>query len=119
MPYDAGAAGAESNKSKSAARGPLRPQRLASARSRLIASALSRLMQAGDMALLATLFVFKGMPLSGVSLLLAAASTFVVVALVSFEAYQFAARERLHKHLYRVIGAVGGSAFMMLAVASL
>lgn len=118
MPYDAGAAGA-GDRSKSAQRGPLRPQTLASARSRLSGGAITRLMQAGDVAILSALFALKALPVGGATLLLAVASMFAAATLVSFEAYQLNAREPLHKHLYRVIGAVGGSSFLLLAFASM
>ena len=54
----------------------------------------------------------------GSTFLLAAASVLVAATLVSFDAYQLGPRERLHKHLYRVIGAVGGSGLMMLTIAT-
>jgi Undecaprenyl-phosphate glucose phosphotransferase len=119
MPYDAGATSAGSDRSKAAQRGPLRPQRLASARSRLSGGAITRLMQAGDVAILWALFSIKAFPADGATLLLGIASALAAATLVSFEAYQLNARERLHKHLYRVIGAVGGSSFLLLAFASL
>ncbi|MGZ6019799.1 MAG: hypothetical protein ACXWKO_14115, partial [Phenylobacterium sp.] len=79
MPYDAGAEGAERGKSNGERRGPLRPSRLASARSRLGGGSLTRLVQATDLALLAGLFVVKchGDALSGSNPLLLAASVLV------------------------------------------
>ncbi|MGZ6016357.1 MAG: nucleoside-diphosphate sugar epimerase/dehydratase, partial [Phenylobacterium sp.] len=120
MPYDAGAEGAERGKSNGERRGPLRPSRLASARSRLGGGSLTRLVQATDLALLAGLFVVKchGDALSGSNPLLLAASVLVAATLVSLEAYQLTARERTYAHLYKVIGAVGGSGLMMLAYAT-
>jgi Undecaprenyl-phosphate glucose phosphotransferase len=116
MPYDTLEAVSASDR-----RGPLRPERLATARSRLGGDGLSRLVQAADLALLAALFLEKW--LGGVkdasTLLLLAASLLTAVALIAFEAYQLSARERLHTHLYRVIGAVGAAGLMMLAAASL
>ena len=102
-------------------RGPLRPERLASARARLGGEALTRLVQWTDLALIAGLFAQKWLhgALGGSALLLAAASGLTAATLVGFDAYQLGARERLHAHLYRVIGAVGGAGLMMLAVASL
>jgi Undecaprenyl-phosphate glucose phosphotransferase len=117
MPYDAGASGA-GDRSKSAQRGPLRPQRLASARSRLSGGAITRLMQAADVAILSALFAIRALPVGSATLLLALASMFAAATLVSFDAYQLSARERLHKHLYRVVGAVGASSFLLLAFAS-
>src|SRR5579859_1022007 len=120
MPYDAAAEGAEHGKSDADRRGPLRPSRLASARSRLGGGSLTRLVQASDLALLAALFAVKchGDALSGSNPLLLAASVLVAATLVSLEAYQLTARERTYAHLYKVVGAVGGSGFMMLAFAS-
>jgi Undecaprenyl-phosphate glucose phosphotransferase len=121
MPYDASAEGADSTKSGSDRRGPLRPTRLASARSRLAGGSLIRLIQASDLLLLAGLFRFKchGDALSGANPLLIVASVIVAATLLCLEAYQLNARERLLQHLYKVLGAVGGSGLMMLAVASL
>jgi Undecaprenyl-phosphate glucose phosphotransferase len=120
MPYDAGAEGAERGRSGGDRRGPLRPSRLASARSRLGGGSLTRLVQASDLVLLAGLFFVKchGDALTGSNLLLLAASVLVAATLVSLEAYQLTARERTYTHLYKVIGAIGGSGFMMLAFAS-
>ncbi|MDB5434053.1 MAG: hypothetical protein JWR47_310 [Phenylobacterium sp.] len=121
MPYDAGAAGAESEKSGADRRGPLRPSRLASARSRLSGGALARSVQISDLALLAGIFFVKsfGGALGSSTALVLAASALVAGTLVSFEAYQLSARERLYHHIYKVIGAVGGSGLMMLTFASL
>ncbi|MBS0333969.1 MAG: exopolysaccharide biosynthesis polyprenyl glycosylphosphotransferase [Proteobacteria bacterium] len=120
MPYDTGAPGADSEKSAKNRRGPLRPAKLASARARIGGAALTRLAQGGDLLLLAALFrlTCDGDPLSGANLLLLAGSVLVGVALKGFEAYQFNAREALHNHLYKVIGAIGGVAMLLLAYAS-
>jgi len=120
MPYDAAAEGPEREKSDSERRGPLRPSRLASARARMGGGSLTRLVQASDLALLAGLFLVKhqGDALTGPNPLLLAASVLVAATLVGLEAYQLTARERTYTHLYKVIGAVGGSGFMMLAFAS-
>jgi Undecaprenyl-phosphate glucose phosphotransferase len=120
MPYDTGAESAESEKSGADRRGPLRPSRLASARSRLGGGSLTRLVQASDLALIAGLFYIKcqGDALAGSNVLLLAASVMVAATLVSLEAYQLTARERLYHHLYKVVGAVGGSGLMLLAFAS-
>jgi Undecaprenyl-phosphate glucose phosphotransferase len=120
MPYDASAESAERSKTGDNRRGPLRPSHLASARSRLGGGSLTRLVQASDLALIAGLFYAKcqGDALAGPNLLLLAASVLVAGALVSFEAYQLSARERLFHHLYKVVGAVGGSALLMLTLAS-
>jgi Undecaprenyl-phosphate glucose phosphotransferase len=118
MPYDTVEArdGAAANR-----RGPLRPERLATARSRLGGDALSRLVQAADLVLLSTLFLEKWLRgvTGGSTLLLLAASVLTAGTLIAFEAYQLSARERLHSHLYRVVGAVGAAGLMMLAAASL
>jgi Undecaprenyl-phosphate glucose phosphotransferase len=120
MPYDAGAEGVERGKSDGDRRGPLRPARLASARSRLGGGSLTRLVQASDLVLLAVLFYVKchGDALAGSNLLLLAASVLAAATLVSLEAYQLTARERTYNHLYKVVGAVGGSGLLMLAFAS-
>jgi len=99
----------------------LRPAKLASARSRLSGGTLTRLAQASDLLLLAGLFRFKceGDALAGANILLLVASVLVAAALRGLEAYQFTGRERLHNHLYKVIGAVGGSGLVLLAFASL
>ena len=118
MPYDAGA---ESAKPGTDRRGPLRPSRLASARSRLGGGTLARLVQGSDVLLLTGLFLTRWLAgaAAGSAWLLLAASLLVAATLVSLEAYQLTARERLHRHIYRVIGAVGGSGLMMLTFASL
>ncbi|HEY8004079.1 MAG TPA: exopolysaccharide biosynthesis polyprenyl glycosylphosphotransferase [Phenylobacterium sp.] len=120
MPYDTGAAGGENRKSDSDRRGPLRPERLASARSRLSGGSLARLVQMSDLALLGLILGGKwfGGATGGSAVLLLTASILVVATMVSFEAYQLSARERLHQHLYKVIGAVGGSGLMMLTFAT-
>jgi Undecaprenyl-phosphate glucose phosphotransferase len=120
MPYDAGAESAVRGKTGSDRRGPLRPARLASARSRLGGGSLARLVQATDLALLAGVFYEKcqGDALSGSNPLLLAASVLVAATLVSLEAYQLRAGERIYSHLYKVFGGVGGSGLMMLAFAS-
>jgi Undecaprenyl-phosphate glucose phosphotransferase len=102
-------------------RGPLRPERLVTARSRLGGEALTQLVRGADIFLIAALFVQEGLQgvTHGAAGLLLTASLFTVATLVAFDSYQFGARERLHRHLYRVIGAVGGAGLMMLAVASL
>src|ERR1700761_8915855 len=102
-------------------RGPLRPERLASARSRLRGGALARLVQACDLLLLLGLFQFKcrGDALLDPNLLLIAASVLVAIGLKGVEAYQLTARERLGAHLYRVLGAVGGSGLATLAFVAL
>ena len=121
MPYDTGAESAERGQAGGNRRGPLRPSRLASARSRLGGASLTRLIQASDLALVAALFYAKcaGDALSGSNVLLLAASVLVAAALVSFDAYTLTARERLYHHLYKVIGAVGASSLTLLTFASL
>ena len=120
MPYDTGADSAGREKTGAERRGPLRPSRLASARSRLSGGTLARLVQMSDLALLTGLLFVKsfGGAVGGSTALLVAASGLVAATLISFEAYQLNARERLYHHLYKVIGAVGGSGLMMLTFAS-
>jgi Undecaprenyl-phosphate glucose phosphotransferase len=73
-----------------------------------------------DLTLLASLLFAKsiGGAIDGSTGLILAASALVAATLVSFEAYQLSARERLYHHLYKVIGAVGGAGLMMLTFAS-
>jgi Undecaprenyl-phosphate glucose phosphotransferase len=120
MPYDTGALSAGGEKTGAERRGPLRPSRLASARSRLSGGTLARLVQISDLALLTGLLLVKsfGGAVGGSTPLLVAASALVAATLISFEAYQLSARERLYHHLYKVIGAVGGSGLMMLTFAT-
>ena len=121
MAYDTGATGAESETSGAIRRGPLRPSRLATARSRLGGDTLARLVQLSDLAILAGLILARwlGGASPGATILIAVGALLVAATLVSFEAYQLGARERLHRHLYRVIGAVGGGGLMMLTFVSL
>jgi Undecaprenyl-phosphate glucose phosphotransferase len=120
MAYDTDAADREGAKSASERRGPLRPERLASARSRLSGGALARRVQVSDLALLTAVFALKtlGDGLGGSTALVLAASGLVAATLISFDAYQLNARERLYQHIYKVIGAVGGSGLMLLTFAS-
>jgi Undecaprenyl-phosphate glucose phosphotransferase len=120
MPYDTGAVSAGPEKTGAERRGPLRPSRLASARSRLSGGTLARLVQISDLALLTGLLFAKSYSgaVGGSTPLLVAASGLVAATLISFEAYQLNARERLYHHLYKVIGAVGGSGLMMLTFAT-
>lgn len=117
MPYDA----TETVAAPSRRRGPMRPARLASARSRLGGDTLTRLVQLSDLALLAILLA-SGWAKGETDLalvLLAACSILTAATLVSFEAYHLGARERVHSHLYKVIGAVGGSGLILLTAAHL
>ena len=59
MAYDTGATGAESETSGAIRRGPLRPSRLATARSRLGGDTLARLVQLSDLAILAGLILAR------------------------------------------------------------
>jgi Undecaprenyl-phosphate glucose phosphotransferase len=121
MPYDVGADDAKTKDTVAHRRGPLRPARLATARSRLGGGSLTRLVQASDLLLLAGLFFIKhrGDHFAGSNLLLLAASILVAVALAGFEAYQLNAREGFYNHLYKVIGAIGGSGLAVLTIASM
>src|SRR3978361_1924037 len=96
MPYDTGAESA--NDSRSNRRGLLRPSRPASARTRLTGEMLTRLMQGGDLVLLAGLSLF-GFRDGGVSdLLVIAASVLVGVLLVGLEAFPLHPRARRKQH---------------------
>jgi Undecaprenyl-phosphate glucose phosphotransferase len=118
MPYDASESGAAPSQHR---RGPLRPNRLASARSRLGGDTLTRLVQLTDLVVLSALLAagwIKGETTLAFGLL-AACSVLTAATLVSFEAYHLGARERVHRHIYRVIGAVGGSGLFLLTFAHL
>ncbi len=123
MPYDAGAESAGTETDSGHRRGPLRPARLASARSRLSGGGLVRMMQAADLALLALVFLLKaqttGDLMSGPNLMVLAASALVTIGLVGFDTYQLNPREKLFGHLYKVVGSIGGSGLLLLAFASL
>ncbi len=99
----------------------MRPDRLASARSRLGGGALARLVQATDVGVLATVFYAGRLThaADGSTGFVLAATFLVVATLGTFEAYKFGAREHLFPHLYRVIGGVGAAALLVLTVASL
>ena len=120
MPFDASANSSAAGAQSPHRRGPLRPDRLTSARSHVGGGTLIRLIQLTDLAILLG-FIARGWAkgeTASVIGLLAVASVLVAATLVSFEAYQLNARERLHTHLYKVIGAVGGSALIILTFAS-
>jgi Undecaprenyl-phosphate glucose phosphotransferase len=121
MPYDASGSTNETQKTGAERRGPLRPSRLKTARTRLAGDTLARLIQFCDLMLLGGVFASAWLrhTLGDAGGLLAVASLLVAATLVSFEAYQLSARERLHRHLYRVVGAVGGPALLLLAFISL
>src|SRR5512140_1548393 len=107
MPYDVSANGPTNGANARHARGPLRPERLTSARSHVGGDTLTRLVQLTDLTILAG-FIVRGWmhgDSAGVLGILAVASVLVAAALKSFEAYQLNARERLHNHVYKVIGA--------------
>jgi len=118
MPYDASANSTAPSQHR---RGPLRPNRLTSARARIGGDTLTRLVKLTDLALL--LLVFANGWLQGetaaVAGLLAAGSILTVATLVSFDAYHLGARERVHRHIYRVIGSVGASGLILLTLAHL
>ncbi|MDB5423576.1 MAG: hypothetical protein JWQ29_992, partial [Phenylobacterium sp.] len=118
MPYDASATVSAPSQHR---RGPLRPNRLTSARSHVGGDTLTRLVQLTDLAVLIGLFAsgwLRG-ETATVTGLLAACSALTVATLVSFDAYHLGARERVHRHIYRVIGAVGASGLMLLTFAHL
>jgi len=121
MPYDASASGAQSETAGAHRRGPMRPAHLKTVRTRLSGGALSRLFQVADMALIATVLIvgWQGYSQNGSVLWLAMGSAVTAATLVAGEAYKFKARERLHRHLGRVVGAAGGSALLLLAASSL
>jgi len=98
-----------------ARRGPFRPVHLLPARARLQAQSLGRLFRILDaigIAVVCGLIATITPPLP----ILAGAVT-LVAALNLFEAYGFAHREPLWRHLLRVVGAVGAAAGVALFVA--
>ena len=121
MPYDASAPLSEGVASGVQRRGPLRPNQLVSARSRISGTTLARLVQLSDLLLIGGGVAVDWARHGGgePSGFILAAAGLVAATLISFEAYQLSAREPMHRHIYRVIGAVGGSALMILTFASL
>jgi Undecaprenyl-phosphate glucose phosphotransferase len=120
MPYDSTTSEGD-GAAKEIRRGPLRPARLASPRTRLKGESLARLVQLTDALGLVGLLVFLRASASGpeTALLLLGATLLSALALFGLEAYQLSARERLHKHLCGVLGAVGASGLAMAALAAL
>ena len=119
MPYDASASRLETDALAQHERGPLRPSRLITARSRVGGDTLTRLVQATDIVILFALYATRWLRAEppGMLSLLAIASMLTLGALVNFDAYRFTAREQPLNHAYRVIGSVGGSCLIMLAAA--
>ena len=119
MPYDVSATRAETQKTGAERRGPMRPAHLKTARSRLGGGALARLVQASDLAILfiAAWTRVGARSLDGAAWLLIAGASLIAVALVAIHAYELSARETLHRHLYKVVAAVGGAVLMLLAFA--
>src|SRR5258707_9479143 len=120
MPYDSATTEGDGT-AKEFRRGPLRPERLASARTRLNGETLARLVQLTDalglVALLMILRAFRTGPETAT--LLVGASLLAALALFGVEAYQLSAKERLQRHLFGVLGAVGASGLTMAALAAL
>jgi Undecaprenyl-phosphate glucose phosphotransferase len=116
MPYDVSTPSPEDTQARR--RGPLRPKVLVTARARVGGEALARMVQLCDLAALAGVLGAEWLRRgpSAALLLEVAASILVMAILVAFEAYKFNVRERLPSHLYRVIGAVGGSALIALTL---
>src|SRR5258705_5855270 len=100
MPYDAIASGPAHGGASQHTRGPLRPDRLTSARSHVGGGTLTRLVQLTDLTILAAFVALDWAhgESAGVIGLLTIASLLVAATLRSFEAYQLNARERLHNH---------------------
>jgi Undecaprenyl-phosphate glucose phosphotransferase len=120
MPYDASAIDTADQQTGANRRGPLRPSRLQTVRSRLSGETLARLVRLSDIALIAAAWLSSwGHVARETAWLTGIASVLVLGVLSSLEAYRLGARERLHQHIYRVIGAVGGSGLLILAVATL
>ena len=119
MPYDVSATRAEIPNTGAERRGPLRPPQLRTARSRLSGGALARLVQASDWLILAAAAMngLAGGPLDTTAWLLIAGAGLVGAALVTIRAYVLSAREPLHRHIYKVVAAVGGATLLLLAIA--
>jgi Undecaprenyl-phosphate glucose phosphotransferase len=118
MPYDTCAHGVERPQTGANRRGPLRPSQLKTARFRLSGDTLTRLVQLSDFAILCA-FLLSGWPggFNGpMTWLILSASVLTAAILVSFEAYQLNARERLHRPIFRVLGSVGGSVMLLLSI---
>jgi Undecaprenyl-phosphate glucose phosphotransferase len=120
MPYDASASDHVDEQDGAHKRGPLRPSRLRTVRSRLSGETLARMVRLSDIVLVAAAWIAGWDNVAReTAWLTAAASILVIGVLSSLEAYRLGARERLTQHLYRVIGAVGGSGLLILAIATL
>lgn len=119
MPYDISAPHDETQNTGAERRGPMRPTHLKTARSRLGGGSLARLVQASDWLILmvAALKSVGGGPMDQTGWLLVAGAFVVGAALVAIQAYVLSAREPLHRHLYKVVAAVGGAALFLLAFA--
>ena len=118
MPYDASATNSAPSQHR---RGPLRPNRLTSARSHVSGETLTHLVQLTDLVLLLGLFVHGWLEgeTATIAVLLAACLGLTVATLVSFDTYRLGTRERVDRHIYRVIGAVGASGLFLLTFAHL
>jgi len=118
MPYDASANSTAPSQHR---RGPLRPNRLTSARARVGGGTLTRLVQLTDFAILLAFLANSWLGDDGVAVtgLMAAGSALSVATLVSFDAYHLGPRERATRHIYRVIGAVGAAGLVLLTFAHL
>ncbi|MBU4435370.1 MAG: exopolysaccharide biosynthesis polyprenyl glycosylphosphotransferase [Alphaproteobacteria bacterium] len=110
-------------------RGPFRPEHLAPARVRVEARALARAFRAVDAvsAVAACLGIFAVLPVKvgngtfdlNAGMALAAGAVALLLALRALDAYVFARREPLPRHLLRVLAAFGAAATTVLAISAL
>ena len=109
----------------SARRGPFRPGQLVPARARIEARTLARVFRGVDalVALAACLIIFSAYVRQPSDLAagaaLASGGAVLLLALRALDAYVFAHRERLLRHLLRVLAAFGAGATTILAVTTL
>lgn len=119
MPYDSSTPEGE-GANDVVRRGPLRPARLASARTRVRGDMLVRFVQLTDALGLVALLAIGRVASKGpeTAMLLLGATLLAALALFGLEAYQLSAKERLHRHLFRVLGAVGAGGLTMASLAA-
>src|SRR6476469_4734077 len=94
-------------------RGPLRPERLQTVRTRVSGAGLARLFQAGDAAALAVASVVAGWLMTQPETMWLGAPILAIILLVATGAYAMSARERTRRRFGRLLiaaAAAGGGA---------
>jgi len=111
-------AGAARPLPSSARRGPFRPAQLVPARARIEARNLARAFRSLDSLAIALscLVIFSMVPTLATGVALTVGGSVLLLALRTLDAYVFARRERLGRHLMRVIAAGGAAAAAVLFV---